>query len=115
MLVRIEFVEEALREDAIDRRSSAVVLHFQPSYCISWGPRQIKLSMIHEYWPKIHDGEKLTDMEAFEVVNSNDASRRFFLDCAIHVTRCAKRWVSFANRQTEGQVYIDLIRAAKGI
>lgn len=93
----------------------------QPEHCISWGPRQIKMTMIRHYWPILY-GETLTDMEYFAIVNSNDGSRRFFLDCAAQVKGCANRWSSATDWvgdervvKPDVQVYIDLIREIKGI
>ncbi len=93
----------------------------QPEYCISWGPRQIKMTMAKTYWPKMHDGKPMSDMEALVMANSNEESRRFFLDCAVEIGtkdnpyKCAKEWTTFVRHAAEGKIYIDLIREAKGI
>lgn len=83
--------------------------------CYSYGPRQEKIPTIQLFWPKLHKGEPLTDREARDIAESNDGSHRFFLDCAEYIKGCADNWTSFANHKTEGQIYLDLIREAKGI
>lgn len=92
----------------------------QPKYCLSRGPRQIKLTMIQTYWPQMHN-EQITDKEGRDIAEGNESSRRFFLDCAATIGtptdpyKCAEEWTSFNRRATEGQIYIDLIREARGI
>lgn len=83
--------------------------------CISYGPRQEKIGTIQYYWPKLYDGKTLTDREARDVAEGNESSRRFFLDCAVKIVGCANNWTTFQKHAVEGQVYIDLIREAKGI
>lgn len=92
----------------------------QPKYCLSRGPRQIKLSMVQTYWPKMH-GKSLSDKEGRDVAEGNESSRRFFLDCAVTVGtkadpyKCANEWTTFKKNGVRGQIYIDLIREAKGV
>lgn len=83
--------------------------------CYSFGPRQIKIPTLKSYWAKLYDGQILTDKEARDIAESNDGSRRFFLDCAEKIRGCAENWGSFMKHRTEGQIYIDLIREARGI
>ena len=83
--------------------------------CLSYGPRQEKIGTIEAYWPKFNNGAKLTDKDARDIAESNDGSKRFFLDCAEQVKGCADNWTTFENKKDEGQVYLDLIRKARGI
>jgi hypothetical protein len=84
-----------------------------PSYCISNGPRQIKLSMIQAYWPQVYDGEKISDLKAIEVMNSNEGSKQFFLDCAIKVEGCVWRWEAAKKHADEVEFLIKWIRKAQ--
>ncbi len=83
--------------------------------CYSNGPRQIKIPTLQNYWPKLHDGETISEKNARDIAESNDGSRRFFLDCAEKIKGCADNWTSFTKHKTEGQIYLDLIREAKQI
>lgn len=87
----------------------------QPKDCLSYGPRQEKIGTIEYYWPKLHDGATITDSDARDVAENNQNSKRFFLDCSVQIKGCADNWTSFSNHKTEGQIYLDLIREAKGI
>lgn len=82
--------------------------------CLSYGPRQEKIGTIQHYYKKLYDKE-VSDREARDIAEGNESSRRFFLDCAVKVKGCANNWTAFNNHKTEGQLYIDLIREAKGI
>lgn len=96
--------------------ASCVKRHgWQPNYCTSYGPAKIKLSMIHGYWPQLNDGAKLTDMEAMAIINDNEKSKRFFLDCAVKIKGCANHWTSFTNNKAVGQGYVDLLRSGQSI
>lgn len=87
----------------------------QPKDCLSYGPRQEKIGTIEVYWPKLHSGETVSDKRAREIAEDNDMSRRFFLDCAEYAKGCADNWTTFTAHKPEGQIYLDLIRQAKGI
>lgn len=87
----------------------------QPKDCLSYGPRQEKIGTIEVYWPKLHSGETVSDKRAREIAEDNVLSRRFFLDCAEYAKGCADNWTTFTAHKPEGQIYLDLIRQAKGI
>jgi len=82
--------------------------------CYSNGPRQTKLPTLIGKWKELH-GVEITEKEARDIAEGNESSRRFFLDCAIKVKGCAKLWTGFRKHEAEGQLYINLIREAKGI
>lgn len=82
--------------------------------CISYGPRQEKIGTIQHYYPQLY-GKEVSDREARDIAEGNESSRRFFLDCAVQIKGCANNWTAFNNKKQEGQIYIDLIREAKGI
>ena len=82
--------------------------------CISYGPRQEKIGTIQHYYPILY-GKTVSDREARDIAEGNESSKRFFLDCAVKIKGCANNWTTFAKHQVEGQLYIDLIREAKGI
>lgn len=91
--------------------------------CYSHGPRQEKISLIQTNWPTLHSGEKITEKGARDVAEGNDSSRQFFLQCSEYVKGCAVKWTSATVPTKDGervvkpevQIYIDLIREAKGI
>ncbi len=83
--------------------------------CLSYGPRQEKIGTIEAYWPKLHTGTKITDKDARDIAESNENSKRFFLDCSEQIKGCADNWTTFENHKDEGQIYLDLIREAKSI
>lgn len=95
----------------------------QPKYCLSRGPRQIKLVMLHNYWPQLHEGATLTDKEAREIAEGNESSYKFFMDCSIRIQGCVGNWmaahVDITNPKSpirpDVQVLINIIRKGEGV
>jgi len=82
--------------------------------CISWGPMQIKIGTVQHYWPQLY-GVEITERDALEVALDLKKSQQFFVDCSVKLKGCAWNWTAAMNNKAQVQLYIDLIREAKGI
>lgn len=90
--------------------------------CLSYGPRQTKIPTIQGDWPTLRDGAKLTEKAARDCAEDNECSRRYFLDSSIYIKGGVGKWcAAHVNNdcdmpiRTDVQMYVDLIREAKGI
>jgi len=90
--------------------------------CYSNGPRQIKVPTIIGDWHALY-GSTTTPAEARDCAESNDCSKRYFLDRSEYVKGGVRIWCSARVGGTcasdvvkpEVQMLIDLIRDLKGI
>jgi hypothetical protein len=69
---------------------------------------QEKLSKIQLYWPQIHNGETISEIDALTLTQDPDKAKRFFLDCSIEVSGCVWNWTT-AKDDGENEAYFNLI------